>query len=245
MTIERAREEFPQWAMITVTGPQRRVIDDAEWTDAAEPKKLEWKLPISDRTKEFWKKHMILIVVCLFLPLWTAGACWITASIVRHNTEVETADRVRHEMNGQMQNYIDRQEQERMAAGLLTGEASLQAQKEEDAEYLAKLSDQYKTKRMKQTVMCNAWARMKNENYPNTIKAVVSQANQFQFWSENNPVKADDYALAMELLDELYAGRYPSGFDDKFIYGEWSPNDYVLRDTWQKDSSTNYWRYPE
>lgn len=246
MTIERAREEFPQWAMITVTGPQRRVIDDAEWTDA-EPKKLEWKLPISDRARAFWKKHLILIVACLFLPLWTAGACWITASIVRHNTEVETEERVRHEMNGNMQSYLDQQEQQRMATGLLTGADSLQAAMDSEADALAKLLYGYRNNslRDRKTLIWCAIARADSNAYPGTIEAVVNQSQQWMFYSENNPVREDDRQLALEQLKLWHDGKYPAGFSNEFVYAEWSQNDIALRNTWEKNSKTAYWRMPE
>lgn len=237
-----AREEFPIWAGLPVPV---HIIEETEWRDMEKDQEQEWRWPLTVRFGPFWKKHMILILIAVFLPLWTAAACLITGAIVRRNTEAEVTERLNHEWRGRMQTYLDEQDQQRMASQLLTGDASLQAQKEEDAQYLAKLAGPYKTKRMKLSVMCNAWARMKSGLYPNTIKAVVSQTGQFQFWSESNPVKADDKTLAMDLLDDLYAGLYPAGFGDEFIYGEWSENDYVLRNTWEKNSNTVYWRYPE
>ena len=243
MTADEAREEFPIWAMAVMEKPVH-IYDEPEWHEARDPEP-PFRLPLPEKAREFWKKHMILIVLCICLPLGTLAACLITGSIVRRNTEAAVTDRLNHEWRGRMQTYLDEQDQQRMASQLLTGDASLQAQKEEDAQYLAKLASQYRTKRMKLSVMCNAWARMKSGLYPNTIKAVVSQPNQFQFWSDTNPVKADDKTLAMDLLDDLYAGLYPAGFGDEYIYGEWSENDYVLRNTWEKNSSTVYWRYPE
>ena len=240
---DNAEERFPVLLFADIGKPVH-IYDEPEWRDVENNEK-SFKLPLPEKAREFWKRHMILIVLCICLPLWTFAACLIAGTIVRRNTEAEVTDRLNHEWRGRMQNYLDEQEQQRMASQLLTGDASLQAQMEEDAQYLAKLAGPYKTKRMKLTVMCNAWARMKSNLYPNTIKAVVSQANQFQFWSESNPVKADDKTLALDLLDDLYAGLYPAGFDDRFIYGEWSESDYVLRDKWEKNSSTSYWRYPE
>ena len=265
MNIEVARQELPMW--LAQTEPPVRIYegkfrsDDAvrvysgeggNGNNRAEDNRSKTRetgihLSAKQRVKldGFWKRYAILVVLVLAIPLYTLMVCSITAAVVRKNTTTEVTEHLTHEWRGNMQAYTEQQEQQRMASQLLTGDASLQAQKKEDAEYLAKLIGKYKTKRMKQTVICNAWARVKSGNYPNTVKAVVSQANQFQFWDESNPVKADDRELAMQILDDLYAGRYPAGFDDRFIYGEWSENDYVLRDTWEKNSNTVYWRYPE
>lgn len=221
------------------TGDPLHIVDEVE------DEIKQYALPIRERVRDFWRDYKILLVGSLLLTLWTIMTCTITGTIVRHNTEIEVEERVTHEMRGQFQSHLDWQAEQEQAAKFLTGDASRQAQIEEDAEYTAKLMSKYKTKRMKQTVLLNAWARMKSGLYPNTMKAVVSQANQFQFWNESNPVKADDYELAYALLTDLYAGKYPAGFDDKFIYGEWSENDYVLRDTWEKNSNTNYYRMPE
>lgn len=235
MNINRIREELPIWSLAGFDGPEHIMEDDRQL----------FPLPMSEKARVFWKNHFVLIAAVVGLLVWTVAACWITATIVRNNTTIEVSERVKHEMLGSFQSYTEQMEQQRMAESLLTGDASLQAQIEQDATAAAKLMNKYKTKRMKQTVLLNAWARMKSGLYPNTIEAVVSQANQFQFWSDSNPVKADDYQLAYGMLTDLYDGKYPAGFDDSFIYGEWSEDDYVLRNIWEKNSKTVYYRMPE
>ena len=242
MDRERAMAEFPGWAMVPVSRPVR-ITDEPEWKD--EEPKPEWKLPVSDRMKEFWKKHAVLIACCAFLPLWTAGSCGITAAIVRNNTEVEVTERVKHEMLGNMQSYLDQQEQQRMAESLLTGEASRQAAMDADADWLARLAGPYATKRMQLTVIWNALVRVANPDYPDTVEGVVNQASQWMFYKPDNPIRADVRELAMEQLKLFREGRYPAGLSNSFVYGEWSATDYVLRDRWEKDSRTCYWRMPE
>jgi hypothetical protein len=158
---------------------------------------------------------------------------------------MEVTDRLTHEWRGRMQAYMDHQEQQRMAEGLLTGEASKQAAMEVDADWLARLAGPYATKRMQRTVIWNALVRVANPDYPNTVEGVVNQPQQWMFYSETNPIKADVREMALEELKLYYDGRYPAGLSNDYVYGEWSATDYVLRDRWEKNSMTSYWRYPE
>lgn len=43
--------------------------------------------------------------------------------------------------------------------------------------------------------------------------------------------------------DTQKGGIIPSGLTDEYVYGSWSENDYVLRNTWDFGSATRTWRY--
>ena len=141
MTEEEAREFFPVWAGSKIKPVH--IIDEPElWTDAEEDEKLEWKWPFSVKVGEFWKRHMILIVAAVGFVVWTLGVCLITGAIVRKNTvEAQT-----HFWRGQLQIALDEQANRNMAANLLTGEASLQATIDSEAEFFARFLNGYITK---------------------------------------------------------------------------------------------------
>ncbi len=127
----------------------------------------------------------------------------------------------------------------------MTGDASLQAAMDEESDAIARVIGTMTTKRMKQTMIWNILVRVDSPFYPNNVKDVVGQPQQWMFYDEKNPIRDDDKQLALEQLKLWHEGRYPAGLSANYVYGEWSTNDYVLRDNWEKNSKTNYWRFPE
>ena len=255
MTAENTRREFPMWAM-------------AERITEEEKQESKRAALLTEKFENFRKKHTVTIIGAVLLTVWTVGTCCITGSIVKHNTEAEVSEELTHNWRGQMQIVQDRvnilesivqkrnagnvlTEEERSVfkeitgEGILTGEESRQAAMEADADWLARLAGPYATKRMQETVIWNALVRVASPNYPNTVEGVVTQKDQWMFFSETNPIKEDVRELAMEQLELFQEGRYPAGLSNEFVYGEWSSTDYVLRDRWEKNSSTKYWRMPE
>ena len=239
-----AREEFPIWAGLPVPV---HIVEETEWRDMEKDQEQEWKWPLTVRFGPFWKKYMILIILCICLPIWTAAACLITGTIVRRNTEAEVTDRLNHEWRGRMQSYLDEQEQQRMASSLLTGEESRQAAMDAEADAIARLLYGYRNNslRDRKTLIWCVLMRTDNGAYPNTVEAVVDQEQQWMFYQSNNPVRQDDRDLALEQLQAWHEGRYPSGLATDYVYAEWTQSDIVLRNTWEKNSRTGYWRMPE
>ncbi len=183
------------------------------------------------------------VALLIVAVLWADSA--ITAIIVRHNTTVEVTEQVTSEMRREFQDYLIEQEQERQAASFMTGDASLQAAMDEESDAIARVIGTMTTKRMKQTMIWNILVRVDSPFYPNNVKDVVGQPQQWMFYDEKNPIRDDDKQLALEQLKLWHEGRYPAGLSANYVYGEWSTNDYVLRDNWEKNSKTNYWRFPE
>ncbi len=244
MTVDEAREEFPIWAGLPVPV---HIIEETEWRDMEKEQEQEWKWPLTVRFGPFWKKHMILILIACFLPLWTAAACLITGSIVRRNTEAEVAERLNHEWRGRMQTYLDEQEQQRMASSLLTGEESRQAAMDAEADAIAKLLYGYRNNslRDRKTLIWCVLMRTDNAGYPGTVEGVVSQKDQWMFYSNENPIRTDDKAMALEQLQAWHDGRYPAGLSTDYVYAEWSQTRIRLFDNYEDLSERNYWRFPE
>ena len=190
---------------------------------------------------KFLRKHGVFLIALLLLGIWTAATCTIAA----HNARVITEERMALEYEQQLHAYIAEQEEARIRAAnaAAANQPTIEMQREADA--LARLIGPMETKRMKLSLLWNALMRVDSPYYPNSVSEVVAQPSQWMFYSESNPIRADDWDLALEQLSLWHEGRYPAGLKSTFLYGEWSENDYVLRDTWDKTSKTNYWRYPE
>ena len=192
-------------------------------------------------TARFIRRHGITVVA---LVLFTTGTFCGSAG-AKHNARVEAEERLSAqyaaEYEAKLKAYIDEQDAIRRAVG----DESLQAQMDREADALARAIGPMKTKRMKQSMLWNILVRVDSPFYPSTVEDVIAQPKQWMFYDERNPIRDDDRALALEQLQFWHEGRYPSGLTAEFVYGEWSSDDYVLRDTWEKTYSTNTWRMPE
>lgn len=230
MTSEKAIKEFPTWASAEAV----RILD--------EPVKQE-EPPLRHRMtvkqERFIRRYGLALAAILAFAIYTVGLCVVTGSIVRRNTlsEMETQYRAK------MQAYIDDQEQQRMAAGLLTGEASRQAGMELEAREISRVLYGIKDNSENDLRTC-VWCilnRVDNAGYPNSVYEVCSQSQQWMGYSPENPVLDNLYKIAHSELDTWYSGTRP--VDSSYIYLNWTPSRITLRDRWENSSATNYWRF--
>lgn len=195
----------------------------------------------SQRRTRYERYYGIAIMVFILLAFWTWGVSTVSAHKARRETEERLSAQYAAEYDAKMEAYISQQE----AIERAIGDKSMQAQIEREADALARLIGPMKTKRMKRTMIWNVLVRVDSPFYAGTVEEVASQPQQWMFYDESNPIRDDDRELALEQLQFWHEGRYPAGLTVDFLYGEWSENDYVLRNKWEKNSSTEYWRYPE
>ena len=236
MTIENARKELPMWA---------REKFCEEFKPMTQKPSGPWRMELSLRAERFLKRYGFALALIAAMAAYTALVGVITGSVVRRNTEIEVTERVTSEMRAGFQSYLEEQRRQEGAKYFLSGEASREAALNQEADAIARAIGPMVTKRMKQTMIWNILCRVDNPAYPNTVQEVIAQPQQWMFYTESNPIREDDRTLALEQLELWHEGRYPAGLSATYVYGEWSQTDYVLRDRWEKDSTTNYWRMPE
>jgi hypothetical protein len=83
--------------------------------------------------------------------------------------------------------------------------------------------------------------RVEHFAHPNTIKEVCEQPKQWMGYSSNNPVLADIYDIVLAELKIWYSdGHRPISND--YIYLTWSSKEILLRDTYEENKNTHYWR---
>lgn len=113
-----------------------------------------------------------------------------------------------------------------------------------EAEYVAKVI--YGTARnhaesdMKAVVWC-ILNRVEHHSHPNTVVEVCEQPKQWMGYSSENPVLTDFYDLALAELKTWHSGGHRPMSKD-YIYLSWSSKEILLRDTFEENKSTNYWR---
>lgn len=118
------------------------------------------------------------------------------------------------------------------------------SQIEREAEYIAKVI--YGTARNhaesdKKAVVWCILNRVEHHSHPNTIAEVCEQPKQWMGYSNDNPVLDENYNLALTELKTWYSGGHRP-MSNEYIYLSWSSKEILLRDTFEEDRNTNYWR---
>ena len=193
------------------------------------------------RETKFFREYGILTIGVLAFIFWTMIVWFVSA----HIATAKTTDILTKKYDSEYQIKIEEYIAEVEAANTPTEDEYLQRQIRNEADCIAKAIGTMNTKQMKLSMLWNILMRVDSPYYPNTVKEVVEQPSQWMFYSDSNPIRNNDVNLAIEQLRLWHEGRYPSNLSNKYVYGEWSEHDYILRDTWDKTSKTNYWRFPD
>lgn len=83
--------------------------------------------------------------------------------------------------------------------------------------------------------------RVEHYSHPNTIAEVCEQPKQWMGYSSSNPVLTELYDLALEELKIWYSGGHRP-MTNEYIYLTWSSKEILLRDSFEENKNTNYWR---
>ena len=116
---------------------------------------------------------------------------------------------------------------------------------EREAEWIARVmygmaKPDHKDSDLRAIVWC-ILNRVDNRAYPSEIQAVCQQAKQWMGYSDDNPVIAKLYDIALTELKKWHGDSVrPMSAD--YVYLTWSSKEILLRDTFAENRSTNYWR---
>lgn len=113
-----------------------------------------------------------------------------------------------------------------------------------EAEYIAKVI--YGTARNhadsdKKAVVWCILNRVEHYSHPNTIAEVCEQPKQWMGYSNDNPVLTENYELALAELKTWYSGDHRP-MSNEYIYLSWSSKEILLRNTFEENKNTRYWR---
>lgn len=200
---------------------------------------------IKDWCSRFFRKNGIALAAAVIAFVWTFTVGQYSAYLARKETEARLSAQYAAEYDAKLEAFISQQE----AMYRVVGDGSMGAQIEREADAIGRVIAKMKTKRMKRSMGWNIIVRVDNPAYADTVEAVIAQPMQWMFYDpatdSSNPISGDDREIALEIVKMWHDGIYPEDlrFDD--VYGEWSENDYVLRNTYEKGPNTHYWRAPE
>lgn len=236
-------EILPLWAL---TDDPLRLRGNVLTADRAAHARRRVRLvlpPIPKFMIRFFRSYGLFIAAVLFLAVWTLVSCSITASTVRSRTEEAVTIRMEEEMRRR----LTAQEITFRAEALMSDGEAMQIA--DEADIAAQLMEGYgkngSTKRDLATLLYGALMRVDNAAYPSSLRGVIEQKDQWMFFNPDAPIREDYRSLAMEILTVWHSGHYPADLNSNFVYAEWDHGTVRLRDRWEKNSNTNYWRMPE
>lgn len=227
MTIEKAMEIVPQWA--------EREIPHRE-----EPKQDMFRIWITKKLEWFARRYGILLIAAAAFVIYTV----LLSSAVEHRTEVRVRQETAIEYASMLERYKAELAEREQAQYFKSGEASREAFVNQEIDAAARLCAKMSNDVQKGGILCNALARVMSRNYPGTMQEVIAQEGQWMFYSPENKFTEHDREIAERILRAYYEdGVIPNGLTEEFVYGSWSENDYVLRNTWDFGPNTRTWRY--
>lgn len=118
------------------------------------------------------------------------------------------------------------------------------SQIEREAEYIAKViygTAQSHADSDKKAVVWCILNRVEHYAHPNNVVEVCEQPKQWMGYSNENPVLTENYDLALAELKTWYSGGHRP-MSNEYIYLSWSSKEILLRDTFEENKNTNYWR---
>ena len=115
---------------------------------------------------------------------------------------------------------------------------------EKEAEYIAKviygIAKNHADSDKRAVVWC-ILNRVEHYAHPDTIAEVCEQPKQWMGYSSENPVLNDIYDLALTEL-KIWHNNGHRPISNDYIYLSWSSKEIVLRDTFEENDNTHYWR---
>ena len=189
--------------------------------------------------------NIILIATIFFLVLVIAVMSTAVIQRVKHEKLIAEMTAIHEEEMNDLHDKLQEEYETQLAALKKYYEYGGDiSQIELEAEYVAKVI--YGTAKNhsdadKRAVVWCILNRVEHYGHPDTVQGVCEQPKQWMGYSSENPVLADIYDLALAELKTWHSGGHRPLSND-YIYLTWSSDEILLRDTFEENKSTRYWR---
>ena len=190
----------------------------------------------------FIRDHMITILLIVAMVL--EGV--IVGTGTAHRVRQETEARLAAEYAAQLDAYKADQAQAEQAAHWLSGDASREAAINQEVDAVARVIAKLSTDAQKVTEAACMLARVMSPAYPNSFREVAEQPQQWMFYDPlaDNTFTQHDREIADSIVRPyMESGIVPNGLTADLVYGEWTPGDFILRDSYKTTSTMHTWRY--
>lgn len=206
----------------------------------------------------FLRKYGILLILAAAFTIYTI----LLSSWVNYRAHREAHEATQRAVNSAVataENHIfdvwgitreEFQEKEKAKAEgkttPLTDAESFNQYVDREAIAVARVISKLSTEQQKYTEACCMLARVMSPDYPNDFESVAKQPQQWMFYDgTDNSYSERDKEIAESIVRPWLVNQtYPSGLTKEMVHGNWSPNDYVLRDSYNTTPTMHTWRYP-
>lgn len=206
---------------------------------------LPRKMRQAARAEKLKRRYGLSLMLVMALGFWSMLLCVVTGAIVHSRTEKAVRAEMAEHYAQELQAYKEQQEYERSAAFFLSGEASREAAINQATDAVAAVISKLSTDAQKATEAACMLARVMNPAYPNSFEEVAEQPQQWMFYDGTNRTFSNHDREIAESIVRPYmeSGIIPNGLTAEMVYGSWSTNDFVLRDSYQNSATMHTWRY--
>lgn len=197
--------------------------------------------PFTFDKEAFKRRYGIFLIVVAILTVYSLLLVWRVHSV----TERKVRQEVAIEYASKLEMYKAEQAQAEQAAHWLSGDASREAAINQEIDAVAPVIAKLSTDAQKLTETCCMLARVMSPSYPNSFKEVAEQSSQWMFYDgKDKTFSQHDRELAEQIIRPyMEQGIVPNGLTAQMVYGEWTPSDFVLRDSYKTTSTMHTWRY--
>ena len=226
-------------------GKKAKVMDAERIIEVAPEEELPPRMRKIDRREKLKRRYGLSLMIVMALGFWSMLLCIVTGAVVHSRTE----KRVRAEMEAQhaqaLADYDEAQRMERSKEYFLSGEASREAAINQATDAVAAVISKLSTDAQKATEAACMLARVMSPNYPNSFEEVAAQPQQWMFYDGSDKTFSNHDREIAESIVRPYmeSGIIPNGLTAQMVYGSWSTNDFVLRDSYQNTATMQTWRY--
>lgn len=191
------------------------------------------------------KRYGLTVAAIFFWGITMILGCCITGVIVRHRTDKAVRAEEKAHYEAQLQAYKEELEYQKSAEYFLSGDASREAAINSEIEAVAPVIAKLSTDAQKATEASCMLARVMSPYYPNTFKEVAEQPQQWMFYDGSDKTYSNHDREIAESIVRPYmeSGQIPNGLTAEMVYGAWSQNDFILRDSYQNTANMTTWRY--
>lgn len=196
---------------------------------------------VTERKERFVRRYGITIVLACIFTLYSI----LLSAYVNHRAEKRLTAQYDAEYAQKMDDWIEEQRMEQSRQYFLSGDASREAAINRATGAVAAVISKLETDQQKLTEACCMLARVMNPAYPNTFEEVAEQAKQWMFYDGRDKTYTQhDWDLAESIVRPyMESGIIPNGLTADMVYGAWSTNDFVLRDSYENKAHMHTYRY--
>lgn len=197
------------------------------------------RMRMEEKKDQFIKRYGIVIVMACVYTI----SMILCSAIASKRTEKAVWEKARAEYAEQLEAYKREQQEAEQAAHWLSGDASREAAINQEVDAVAAVISKLNTDAQKATEAACMLARVMNPAYPGSFKEVAMQEKQWMFYDgTDNTFSQHDRKIAESIVRPyMEQGIVPDGLTQDFVYGSWSPNDFVLRNKYETTGTYRTW----